>query len=574
MNADPALIRAPSAGSRAEVYAALSGRLAEPRRTIEKAFLDMGERLMACARLLREISSAHESMPAELKGDDFAKAVESMHALREAIGRMSLRHDADETEIGRLATMSDALYDPIDSLNKAVRGLRLISVNARIVAAGLKNHDGDFDSFALEMADHGKHAATIVAEFTASHAHLAATLASAGAANQAFRDRHRDTLAAISGRLAGQLAAIELHKERATTDAVESGRLTKQISARIGDAVSALQVGDITRQRLEHVEDGLRDLESADATTATAALVCRLQFLQLEDAGRDFALQVSAFAGALRDLSSDARLVLEDSAAQSDALLAQGGTALAGLVDDLKAMMLLLREYEAMTTELTTLRSQVAVSVASMRDRMAAIEDLEHSMRLLSLNTAVRCSHLGHEGRALRVIAQEMRELSANTVEAATSVTASLQDAQAMLAALGEAGDEHAEASSLTADAAAAIELLNRVVDRLRQAAGRIADCGPKTAALLQQAAATARGYERYSDGWHSVSEELGRLSGADAVGNGQADTELLARLRRRYTMVSERRIHDEICGVDQSAEVTAPEETACADQALESLLF
>lgn len=548
-------------------YAALADELAGPRRALEKAFLDMGDRLMDCARLLREITSAHEGMPAELQSEEFASAVASMHTLREEAGRISGTNETDGAQVETLSALSASLYEPIDELNKAVRNLRLIAVNARIVAAGIRSHTGDFDAFALEMVDLGRNATSIVAEFTESHARLVGTLGSALAANESFRQRHGGTLAAIADRLATQLATTETHKLRAVSDAAESGRLAKQISSRIGDAVSALQIGDITRQRLEHIEDGLRDVDREGAHAATATAVCQLQLLQLDDTGGDYSREVASFAATLRSLSSDARHVLDDSRAQSEALLAKGGTALAGLARDLKAMMLVLGDFEAMRAELAKLRAEVAESVSTMRERMEAIGDLEQSMRLLSINTAVRCSRLGEEGRALRVIAQEMRELAAHTVEAAATVTDRLEEARSLLGSPDEA-DRAADApTSLAQDAAAAVDQLDLVVARLGQRASTIGASGPRATGLLQQAADAAQSHETHADAWQSVRDRLEHLAG-DAENTAAPSPDFFTRLRARYTMVSERHVHDAFCS---SFDVAGADDEAAEDEILEA---
>ncbi len=51
----------------------------------------------------------------------------------------------------------------------------------------------------------------------------------------------------------------------------------------------------------------------------------RLQTLQLEETSNDFAREVGAFISAVGHLASVARLVLDDSRNQSDALLARAG---------------------------------------------------------------------------------------------------------------------------------------------------------------------------------------------------------------------------------------------------------
>jgi len=535
-------------------HAVVTEALAFSRRSIEKSFLDMGRQLLDSSRLLREIMSAHEGMPGELQGEEFTAAVALLTRLREEAGHIASRQDASGERVEKLMAMARELEDPIDRLSKAVRNLGLIAINARIIAAGMAQMTGDLDSFALEMVELGKTAASIVAEFSKAHRRLTDALAQAGGANAAFRRKHEGTLAAISLRLGEHLAVIDGHRTHALADVAEAGRIGGSISRRIGEAVSAMQIGDITRQRLEHVEDSLADMEARGASPATEALVLRVQAAQLTETHDDFSREVEAITKALLSLSGDAQRMLDDSCAQADALLSSGGTALAGLVADLGSVTEVLGDYEAMRTRIDALRREVASCVNDMQDRMDDIGDLEQSMRLLSINTSVRCSRFGEEGRALRVVAQEMRELAAFTVEAATTITSGLRRSRSELGsdADGEAG---ATTEVLSNDAARAIELLGGVVERMRARAATIAEIGPRTSKLLRDAAHASESYGRHAQEWQGLALNMDEARERLEAGGGDLDAELLGRMRQRYTMVAERRIHDDFCG-EMSREV------------------
>ncbi|WP_187967986.1 methyl-accepting chemotaxis protein [Aquibium microcysteis] len=529
-------------------HVAVAETLAFSRRSIEKSFLDMGQRLLESSRLLREITAAHEGMPGELQGEQFSAAVTLLTRLREEAVQIASRQDANGERVDKLAAMARELEDPIDGLSKAVRNLGLIAINARIIAAGMAQMTGDFDSFALEMVELGKNAASIVEKFSKAHRRLIDSLAHAGAANAAFRRKHEGTLSAISVRLGDQLAAIDGHKAHALADVAQSGRMAGSISRRIGEAVSAMQIGDITRQRLEHVEDSLTDLDGCDPTPATEALVLRVQALQLAETQDDFGREVAAITKALLSLSADAQQVLDDSCAQSEALLSTGGTALAGLVADLGSVSEVLADYEAMRTRIEALRAEVGLCVADMQARMEDIGDLEQSMRLLSINTSVRCSRFGEEGRALRVVAQEMRELAAFTVEAAATITGGLTRSKSELGSNAEP-EAGATTEALSGDASRAIELLEGVVERMRVRATTIADVGPRASRLLRDAAAASETYGRHAQGWQDLVSQLDEAGQTNGEGGGAVDPDLLDRMRSRYTMVAERRIHDDLCG-------------------------
>src|SRR5690606_13711660 len=79
------------------------------------------------------------------------------------------------------------------------------------------------------------------------------------AANQRsrFEAAHAQTLSDLARSLAGTIAALREQQAAALESSAETGRVSRQIVNRIGSAVIALQAGDATRQRIEHVETGL-----------------------------------------------------------------------------------------------------------------------------------------------------------------------------------------------------------------------------------------------------------------------------------------------------------------------------
>ncbi|MFX8453401.1 hypothetical protein ABTL48_20620, partial [Acinetobacter baumannii] len=80
----------------------------------------------------------------------------------------------------------------------------------------------------------------------------------------------------IGQRLRQNLAAVAAHRRQAATAAMEIGRRSQAIAEGVGRTVVALQIGDITRQRLEHIDHAVavlvRGLEPpVDAAAAISA---------------------------------------------------------------------------------------------------------------------------------------------------------------------------------------------------------------------------------------------------------------------------------------------------------------
>jgi methyl-accepting chemotaxis protein len=550
--------------------------LAAPRADIERIFLEMGDNLIGCAQLLNDISAAHEGMPAELGGEAFRQVSLRLEAICDQVREMGDSHSGGKTPIAQLHAMAAAVALPLRDLSRAAATIEIITTNARIVAADLGGQQGEFAVFTTDMGELGRLVDRVVGEFSRSYERLMKSLGVAEQANSAFAARHGETLRRIAGQMGAHLESVRMHRERGEAKAAEHSHLTRQIATRVGTAVSALQIGDITRQRIEHVEEALDALvgheEGADRAASgekTVAVVCRLQTMQLAETIDDFDRQVTELAETLHRLAEDATVALSDNGQESEALLATSGSALAAMTEELGLIGTLFEDFEHTRTGLESAAGQAAHAMSDMVQRLDAIRDVQQRIRLLSLNTAIRCSQLGERGSALKVVAGFLGELAGQTVSASGAILGGLEEADELARGLVReysAGTDGKVAVLEREIEAVQLELAG-VVTRLRERAETVACAGPKAVRLLEEAAANVAGHHGFSGAWSNAGLALEAHAHPleEPFEVDDVDSGLIARLRSRYTMDSERRLHDQLFGAsaeEEEAEVAAPEET------------
>lgn len=551
-------------------------RLAEPRHTIEQTFLDMGERLISCTNLLSEISAAHEGMPAELESAEFTSAAQTLQAIREQLAKMAEVHSSEEDDIVQLTGMAARVKRPLVDLREAVRAIRFVAVNARVVAAGISGAHGTFDGSTTDMGDLGRSVASAVTAFSRSFERLGSSLAVARSANASFTAKHGDTMNYVSGRLAEHLSVLGHHRARAASKATEHAQSIGRISGRVADAVSALQIGDITRQRVEHVEQALDALggymgQPASAGTAsrasTVSAVCRLQTAQLDETVHNFDAQVGSLTKSISHLAGDTAAVLRENGEEVENLFSKGGMALAALIEDLREISKLFSDFEQTRAGLQKVAGEVAQSVSAMvslmGDHLDTIREIEQRIRQLSLNTVIQCTRLGEKGDALMVVAQSLRTLAGETVAAAEAIMSGLTEVDALAQRLVQrrTSDTGEDVPALEKDARDAIAMFETVMGRMRACVDTMSTAGPRAVSLLDETVKSVSGRRDFADGWRSVHAELEHLVPADFVPLEHApgiDDGFIARLRTRYTMDSERSLHDRLLGAPKQASAAA----------------
>ncbi|RCW21046.1 methyl-accepting chemotaxis protein [Ciceribacter lividus] len=571
----------PGAGHLAGRLIDLARELAEPRKVIEKTFLEMGEHLGTCAGLLNEISNLHQAMPAELESADFLAAAASLETVREQLGELTASHADEQEQIAQLTAMATSLDTPVAGLRNAVRAIRFVAVNARIAAAGILSDQVDLGAFTIDMVELAQSVESAITTLGQAHRRFAETLSEAHLANAALARRHGATTGTISGRIREHLATIVEHRTSAQARAQEHASLTLQIRSRIGAAIAGLQTGDVTRQRIEHVEQALAllagrlpDVPGADATFAA---VCNLQVSQLDETMADFSQKIGDIIHSLRQLSLDASSVLHSGSEEAEILLSSGGTALHGMVDDLREISSLFRDFRDTRDKTEAAVNHVAEALEAMLDRVRAITDIEHQIHLLSLNTAIQCGKLGAEGHALRVITHDLRELAGQTATAAGTIVTALDGAGDIARALMTARSTGpAEGiAAIEQDANAAIGLFEAVIERLSERATGMAASGPRALHELGAAAESAVERQDFADRWSNARKELAVLaSSAVAQDGGQdLDADFLCQLRASYTMEAERRIYDGLFGHIAGENRCEPAQAEAAGE-LDDILF
>ncbi|KRA96743.1 hypothetical protein ASD83_16845 [Devosia sp. Root685] len=557
---------------------ALSTALAKPRQEIEEAFVSVGSRLSEGAAMLNKLTRQFEALPAALQGEEVSEASSQLRAVARTALQLTEDFAKEKADLTRLVEVVSAANGPISVLRRTVKMIGIVSINARVTAAGIVGDSDDFEVFTTDISTLSDSARTTIHDFSTVYRQLVSEVDQAASQRDRFDAAHAHTLTELAHNLDETLEALDRQRQSAVESSAETGRVSRQIVGRIGSAVMALQVGDSTRQRLEHVEAGLdclAEIVGGDEALSVEALtaISLLEQEQLRATAADFAGEVGEAEQALQALASDAGTIM----ARSRNLYGDGdneASALTVLSAQLRVATEILRDCEMERSKLEAVAAAVQQTVSILLGHVAAVQDIESNMRLVSLNAAVRCAQLGPRGASLTVIASQLRELTTETVVAAEAAMAQLDEASALAGAFGAAagGDNAGQIGRLEQQANHAMTLLTRLDEGLSAAMESLNADGPKVIGLLQAAARGIDGQSRLAENMDDIALQIAALS-LEAMPN-ELTAELLPvleRLRKTYTMEAERQIHTRLFGGASAAPV---EEPASDDMDLEALMF
>lgn len=535
--------------------------LAQASARIEAGFLAAGERLTGSSQVLERLLAAFDGLVRQHESPALAAAATELEAVADDTGIALATLDRERQQYAGLLAAVSRSERPLGDLRRTVRMIGIVAVNARVIAAHTDDADG-IEVFTVDIRTLSAAAAETVAEFAARHAKVLEALTASIEQRRRFETLYRERLEALPAALKSALDRLRQWQVQSAREAGETAHLARGIAGQLGRAVMSLQIGDSTRQRLEHIDADLEDRDHPDANYV-AALVT-LQVAQIEATIGTFEAETASAVASIGGIADAVdRIVRSRGTAGSNGGAPSPLGAVAQMVDEAVGVL------EDCATELQQSQRTIDAVNAAIVELIGYVETvrrIETEMRLVSLNAAIRCARLGDRGRALDVIAQQLRELTRETVSSASEAMAGLEQAGELMAGMGSGRE--------------ASQGLDRVRERARQSLARLSGIDEEAAAAQTLLATDGSLIVR---DLRAATSDLSELEDVvEALRDGQF--ELTARLpeeapdfgavaaafsayRSRYSMAQEREIFDRLVG-------TAPTTAADADQGVEDFLF
>jgi len=562
--------------------ALIAERLGRGREVSDTLFTGVGSRLQGCATVLNDITAAVEALPRELQGPELIDATAHLSGLGDQAAAITTAFTRERESLAELLCVVMSVGGPVQDLDKTARLLGILALNAHVVAADSVSRETGLTTIAEEATRLSDHAAERIKIFRTAYRRLAEAVQQAGQQQAAFEANHRRSLTDLANGIGRKLAELEQHRVASAGALEETARLTRDVSQGITQAVMALQIGDATHQRLEHVEkalvmsDGLMEGDSA-----VAGRVLLLQQRQLEDASTRFEGEDRALKEALQQLAERAASIVEQGRAMGrHSGGQQDGSVLAALSGEMRAAGAVLRTYERERRKLDAIAGSVGATVDALLGEVATVRRIERSMRLLSLNATARCDQQDLAAGGFDVIAQQLRDITLRLVGCANGAVGGLERAAALATTFIESSSSAGadRVGEMEAQAARAIALLEGVEGRLDAALAALDGQGPYAVRGLDMAAAEFAGSLAIAQLMSEAAGELATVpavqlaAAAGVLGEGDA-AQALATVRSAYTMAIERQVHDAFVS-GTSVEAAAPAATTAAAPSDDEVLF
>src|SRR3569832_966095 len=240
-----------------DTIAAAVTSIADVSSRIEESFADVGNRLSQGHRIFKELEQSLVVLAQELSGTGIESASQALQDIGDRRNAVALALPAEAVLLGGIGDQAKQACAILKLLSSHIQMITIVARSARIEAASFDGERQSFLDFTREAVELGQSAQRSVEARARDGLLLVKAVEDALSRQKEFDGLYRAELSAVaSGLIAARadLTSQQLNGARLTAMARTSAN---RIAAAIAEAIVALQSGDATRQRLEHICDGL-----------------------------------------------------------------------------------------------------------------------------------------------------------------------------------------------------------------------------------------------------------------------------------------------------------------------------
>lgn len=536
-----------SVNATSEDERALGPALETARRAIEGKFLEAGETLEHAVEViggliasLDQLAGAFDPQTVDVTTQDLSEAASRLTGLTSS-------HRQRRSGFEALSSASASLDRNIIEMRRSLSYLRVFAVNIKITAGGIPAAGAEFGSFAEEIYASIERGRVQLDEFGGDLSELEQHVTASLAQEVELEKRCAAALPAVPNQLQADADAIAEHHRQVATVAQRVGALARSIQMKVAGVLAALQVGDSTRQRIEHVQSALMMLTAAPAEGAVrdgvAAVMHRLLAAQLADTAEVFCAEIDKISQNLAGMAADARDIVELRR------VAEGGSSDGGFLRRLERSvgeaLELVAEIEAADRGAAKVGAAAQATAAQLVDRVATIRAIKAEIQQMALNANLKCGRMGDQGKPLSVIAIEMRAYAGRLDETAQDTEVSLGNLSG-----SQSGDDP-ESAIADADIGALIQGAAARIGEANDAAGAdlasLAAQGETIAITLSRLSGRLNLRREVGEVMARAGQTLSAIAGPESEPDeavAAALEPLLEKVGELYTMAREREIH------------------------------
>ncbi len=557
-------------GDEMPAWSVLATELESVASGLDQRFVDAGRSLERAYDTVGNLIGSLESVTNALDRDAADRAVATMQANADQLASLPARQKTRQHSLDILQQASGTVQTEIGRVDRTLDLLKICGQYLKVAAAGAHG----FAEFADAMVAELDVSEREIHEISKEVGQLASTVPCVVEVNRVLASECARLCPHVPDKLAADAIGLQQNQIEAARRAETIATIARDIRSKLSAAHGALQIGDITRQRLEHVAQAcsllgtaVDELNRAGDPAAASALegqVMAMLAAQVADAAADLQKESRLLGGNFRAIATQVATMVAPHESSSIERTSDGAflQLLEQSVADVDAVTAQLRDADMRSTQLG---SEASATVRRLGDRLTTIHRVTSGVRIMAWNSDLRSFRMGREGDGLARIATEIR-CAVNTLEAVSaSIASAFEQLSDAADAIGSPPDGDEATGGSLPEALAVIRagalLTRQGMSGLDRDAGAIHDIVAAMTSTLDCETAFAEPLARINAKLDALAMPLVEASQSISTTGEQ----LFHAINALYTMARERQVHARFSpSQDQpEAEVAAMSEEA-----------
>jgi len=550
------------------------GRTLESARSrVEERFLEGGRVLLSVMDVLNHLLNSLESVTAALDNGESSDTGADLRVTVENLTALPVTEENRQQALVSLAQTGRELRKHVSDMQETMRYLRTFAVTVKITGAGL----AEFSGFAQEILERIYSGTDEVNRFATHLDSLDKEVKLAASFGASVSKGYADTVPAVAAALRDDAAKIAEHRKHLGVVAREVGAIARGVQSKVASTLSALQIGDITRQRIEHVQATLSLLEEffageegakldAGARKRLQNVIHHLTAAQMSDMCANFQRDSENVVKTIASFDHDMREILKLRDQMSGESGEAGGNFMRALESSVSAAHEIVKQVDTTSRQADQVSQSTIGTAAKLSEAIANIRAVKTDIHYMALNTNLRCSRLGEEGRSINVVTAELRIFAGKLDESADAIVTGLPALEAAAGRVAPAAD--VGTGGLGESLTSAVGNIRSAANMMENELKVLAENGREVATKISLLIGKLDFQRDLGEVFASCADLLESAAGTEVADISDL-TDAIAPLDRKifkhYTMVQERSIHRDIIPASEDS-APAPAETVKAE--------
>ncbi len=540
----------------------------------EDRFLYFGSFLNDFHKRAMKVSELAALIQAHMVGDEASGSIAQLQLLVE---RMSIfLHDIrttsgrNEQALAVICTALEQLHQPLQAFQRITKTLQVVGITTRVECSGFAGNQDNIMHLSDSIRRLGHLIAGNMNEIIDQVTVLSSLSKEALRNESALNNGQSARALAVVEQARAVLAQLVANSSRALQQSESLTDASTSVARSTAEIVSSIQFHDITRQQVEHVTETIDafsaaisesfqngDVANRPVLEQEIAVGCRLQSEQLKNSGDELTAAVWRIIESLHSLASNVKTLAHDTRELGGDTQRDGSTFFEAIEPAIESVAAVLNENLATAAHSAQAVNEVVSAASTMVKLVEEIECFGAEMKVIALNASIESVHVKAGGSSLGVIADSIQDLAREALIQTVVLTSGLtsisesaknlcgSDQEEVTGDDGNVSNLIADSDKMLIELRATNAMLLENFKHMDQSADTLATDISNSAASIQIHREAGAIIQQGVEALTFIADQFGVSSGAGA----SVETTLLKGIQKRYSMHSERAIHNKVVG-------------------------